>query len=584
MATSLILAMLPLWAASSLIVSGKRYQLGVLGFLSIWTVASVAWGHIVPRLTAWDHVFTIAVWVTVFVCIWLVVQPSRGLLRRRLTSVTVITVGFTVLIVGVSAVPITALIQMLGWGHDNSAFIFLARANTDCGGLLATCSVTPEAVPSYLIEYPQGLSVSWASLPGAFAGSSFLDSLHVYAALYLLTSLVLVLVISWFAVSLARNSTWAWAAGMLTGLTVALGVWSHQFWSGFASFLWTIVVIVAFLILRESQILSSDRLWFVFAAISLIAVYYSHQLLFPFLFVYVMVDGFVHRRPLLNAFRKSPLFLVGAALVSLALALSAPRTAQGNSFIDQVVAVGGAEALPLWVWIPLCIVGGFILFARGTTDRVALRWSMLTGGLMFGALALLTIRVNGYISYYPMKFLTFLVLILIACSAAVVVHKPLQTRAHQAWFTLGGLAVLALAVLPPLLRYPGFKTAYQGSTPTVLRTLATDLYGGGVGLCAQFVLRASDGLPNTVGRVEVYRGGRLQPLESRWINLIRGQWDTQAWLNEVDWRPMSDIPPDTTPDAVITHDGIGESPSDVLRLDLGELCDREQLPAVLPIG
>ena len=58
----------------------------------------------------------------------------------------------------------------------------------------------------------------------------------------------------------------------------------------------------------------------------------------------------------------------------------------------------------------------------------------------------------------------------------------------------------------------------------------------------------------------------------------------QAWLNEVDWRPMSEIPADAVPDAVITHDGVGEAPPGVLRIDLGEQCDREQLPSVLPVG
>ena len=388
----------------------------------------------------------------------------------------------------------------------------------------------------------------------------------------------------WLAVSRSRKSTWAWGAGLFAGLTVAVGVWSHQFWSGFASFLWASLMVIAFIALRESGLLGVGRLWFVFALMSLVSVYYSHQLLLPFLFVYVLMDALIHRRSLLGTARQSPWLLSILALAALVLTLLAPRSAQGNSFVDQVVVEAGMEAIPLWVWIPLAIASGFILFARGDRDRVTLRWSMVTGGLMFGALALLTIRVNGYISYYPMKLLYFLVLVMIAATSAVVVQKPIDTRARQAWFTSSGLAVLALAVLPPLLRYPGFKTAYQGSTPTVLRTLTTDLYGGGVGLCAPFVLDALDQLPPDTGRVEVYRAGVLHPLEGRWINQIRGSWDTEAWENEVDWRPMSKIPSESLPDTIITHDGVGTSPPGVLRLDLGEPCDRQELPPVLPIG
>ena len=577
-------ALLPLWLVGVMIVAGRRSRLSFLGFFALWTVTSLAWGQLLPRLAVWEGVFPVAVWATTLVGVWLVARPSVEVFRRRLAVVAVISAGFVAVIVGLGSIPTRALLQVLGWGHDNSAHIFLTQANAYCGGLLSACGLDLEYVPSYMIEYPQGFSATWASLPGAFASSGLLDSLHAYAAIYLLASLTLVVVTGWLAVSLSRKSTWAWGAGVLAGLTVAVGVWGHQFWSGFASFLWASLIIVAFIVLRESGLLAAGKLWLVFALLSLISIYYSHQLLLPFLLVYVMVDALIHRHSLLGAARQSPLPTSLFVLAALVLALLAPRSAQGNSFIDQVVVEAGMEAIPLWVWIPLSIVGGFVLFARGDSDRVALRWSMLAGGLMFGALALLTIRVNGYVSYYPVKLLTFLALILIALSAAVVVAKPIDTRARQAWFTLSGLAVLALAVLPPLLRYPGFKTAYQGSTPTVLRTIVSDLYGGGVQLCAPFVMRALDELPDDVGRVEVYRAGQLQPLEGRWINQVRGNWDTQAWLNEVDWRPMSEIPSDAVPDAVITCDGVGEAPPGVLRLDLGELCDRERLPSVLPVG
>lgn len=577
-------ALLPLWLIGVVVASGKRFRLGFLGFFALWTLASLAWGQLLPRFAVWEGLFPVAVWITVLVSVWIVAQPSVQLFRRRLVVIAVMSAGFVAVIVGLGLMSTRALLQVLGWGHDNSAHIFLAEANAHCGGLLSACRLDLDDVPSYLIEYPQGFSATWASLPGAFASSGLIGSLHAYAAIYLLTSLAIVIVTGWLAVSLARRSTWAWGAGALAGLTVAAGVWSHQFWSGFASFLWASLMIVAFIVLRESRLLGTGRLWFVFASVSLVAVYYSHQLLLPFLFVYVVVDTVVHRRSLLSAARQSPFLVAVVALAALILGLLAPRSAQGNGFLDQVVVEAGMEVIPLWVWIPLAISGGFILFARGDRDRVALRWSMLTGGLMFGALALLTIRENGYVSYYPMKLLTFLVLVLIALSAAIVVAKPIDTRAHQAWFTLSGLAVLALALLPPLLRYPGFKTAYQGSTPSVLRTLVSDVYGGGVQLCAPFVLRALDELPADAGRVEVYRGGLLQPLEGRWINQVRGYWDTQAWLNEVDWRPMSEIPVDAIPDAVITHDGLGDAPPGALRLDLGELCDREPLPSVLPVG
>ncbi len=581
---SVALALLPLWVVGVLIAAGKRYQLGLLGFSSLWTITSVAWGQLLPRLTVWEGLFPVAVWLTTFAGTWIVVQPSIELLRKRLAVVAVMSAAFVAILLGLGSLSTNALLQAMGWGHDNSAHIFLADANAECGGLLSACWLDLEDVPAYLIEYPQGFSVTWASLPGAFSSSGFLGSLQAYAAIYLLTSLALVVVTGWLAVSLTRKSTWAWAAGVLAGVCVAVGVWSHQFWSGFASFLWASLIIVAFIILRESGLLPVGRLWFVFALMSLVSVYYSHQLLLPFLFVYVVVDALVHRHSLLSTARQSGWLISGIVLGALILGLLAPRSAQGNSFINQVAVEAGMEAIPLWVWIPLAVVGGFVLFARVGHDRVALRWAMLTSGALFGALAVLTLRVNGYVSYYPMKLLTFLVLILIAASAAVVVAKPIETRARQTWFTLSALAALGLAVLPPLLRYPGFKTAYQGSTPTVIRTLAQDPFGGGVALCAPFVLDAVDRLPSDVGRVEVYRNGELQPLEGRWINQIRGHWDTTAWVNEIDWRSMEEIPEDQLPDIIIRHDSVGLTPAGVPQLELGELCDRRQLPPVLPIG
>lgn len=567
-----------------MIAAGNRYRLGLLGFFALWTGTSVAWGQLLPRLGAWEGLFPVAVWVTTLVGVWKIAQSSAEVLRRRLAAVAIISAGFVSLIVGLGSLSTRSLVQVLGWGHDNSAHIFLAEANAYCGGLLSACRLDLRDVPSYLIEYPQGFSVTWASLPGAFTSSGLLGSLQAYTAIYLLTTLALVVVTGWLAVSLTRRSTWAWAAGVLAGLCVAAGVWSHQFWSGFASFLWASLLIVAFIVLRESGLLPVGRLWFVFALMSLVSVYYSHQLLLPFLIVYVVVDALVHRHSLLSTARQSLWLITGIVLGALILGLLAPRSAQGSSFIDQVVVEAGMEAIPVWVGVPLAVVGGFVVFARGSHDRVALRWAMLTSGALFGALAVLTLRVNGYVSYYPMKLLTFLVLILIAASAAVAVAKPIETRARQTWFTLSALAALGLAVMPPLLRYPGFKTAYQGSTPTAIRTLAQDPFGGGVALCAPFVLDAVDRLSSDVGRVEVYRNGELQPLEGRWINQIRGHWDTTAWVNEIDWRPMEEIPKDQLPDIIISHDSVGLTPEGVPRLVLGELCDRRQLPPVLPIG
>lgn len=572
-----------LFAGLMILASGRPKGLALEGLL-IWAAASIAWAQLLPRVSAPAVVFPAAVWLTVILGLGWLGRPRMTILRIRWRWF----LGFTTLIVG-SAVAIgwlstSALMQVLGWGHDNSAHIFLAEANAYCGGLLSACRRDLVAVPSYLIDYPQGFSVTWASLPGAFTSSGLLGSLHAYAAIYLLTSLALVVVTGWLAIVLVRRSRWAWGAGILAALTVAVGVWSHQFWSGFASFLWASLLIMAFIVLRESGLLAIGKLWIILAGSTLISVYYTHQLLFPFLLTYVTVDVLTHRRFVIAAARQSPLPIAVTSLVVFLLGILAPRSAQGNSFIDQVVVEAGMEAIPLWLWVPLAIVGGFVVFSRSEFDRPALRWSMITGGLMFGGLAILTVRENGYVSYYPMKLLTFLVLVLIAASASVVVGKPIDTRARQAWFTLSGLAVLGLAVLPPLLRYPGFKTAYQGSTPTVLRTLTTDLYGGGVALCSPFVLQVIDQLPADVGRVEVYRFGLLQPLEGRWINQVRGKWDSEAWSNEIDWRPMSEVPDNALPGAIISHDGAGNSPPGVLRLDLGELCSQEQLPSVLPVG
>jgi hypothetical protein len=566
------------------VIAGRRPALGVLGFVSIWTIAAVGWGQVLPRLSAWPGLFPTLVWASTLTALWLVAQPSRGVLRNRFASVVILTVGLVGMSALIGLLPDRVAIQLLGWGHDNSAHIFLAEANAACGGLLSACQSGLESVPSYLIEYPQGFSATWASLPGAFAGSGLIASTPGYTAIYLLASLALVAVSAWLAVSFAQPSRWAWGAGVLSVLVLVFGVWSHQFWSGFASFLWASLIIVAFVVLREAKILVTGRLWFSLALGSLVAVYYTHQLLLPFITVYVAVDALRGRSSLLSIVRKAPALIGGIAVVSVLLVALAPPSAQGNSFLDQVVVEAGMEVLPLWVWVPLTVVGGFVVFARGDRDRVALRWAMLTSGGLFAGLALLTIRVNGYVSYYPMKLLTFLTLILIASSAAVVVAKPIETRARQAWFTLSGIAVLGLALLPPLLRYPGFKTAYQGSTPTALRTLAYDVYGGGVALCAPFVLEALDRLPPNVGRVEVYRNGQLQPLEGRWINSIRGHWETTAWRNEVDWRPMEEIPQDQLPDIILSHDSAGRTPEGVPRLVLGELCDRQQLPSVLQIG
>lgn len=576
--------MLPLWLASLIITSGRRPAIATLSFASFWTFSAVVWGQIIPRMSGWQELSSLLVWLTMLLVVWKIAAPSIALLRQRIWVVAGLTLGFGIVCVALGVLPIGPLIQVLGWGHDNSAHVLLIDSNVLCGGFLFVCGSALKNVPSYLVEYPQGFSVTWASLTGAFADRDLNAALRIYASVYLLSSLALIAATAWLAIALALGSRWRWAAAVMSTITIAFGVWSHQFWSGFASFIWAALIILAFVVMREASLLVIGRLWIILAGSSLIAVYYSHQLLIPFLAIYIFVDTLVNRQQIAATARRSPGIVMSMTFAGTGLALLAPRTAQGNSFIDQVLVQAGMESVPTWVWIPLSVAGGLVLFARVHRDRAALRWATLSSGALFGALALFTLRVNGYVSYYPMKLLTFLVLILIAASAAIVVAKPINTRAHQAWFTFSGLAVLTLAILPPLLRYPGFKTAYQGSTPTVLRTLLHDVYGGGVALCAPFVLRAVDKLPPAIERVEVYRNGELQPLEGRWINSIRGHWDTTAWKNEVDWRPMEAIPRDQLPDMIISHDSVGRTPNGIPRVNFGEPCDRRQLPPVLPIG
>lgn len=583
MSLGLVGVFAPLLVTGTMVIASRRPgRLAIEGLL-IWGTVSIAWAQLLPRIATPARVFPAAVWLTVFLALWLLGRPRIHLLRMRWRWL----IGLAALIVGSAAaigwLSTSALMQVLGWGHDNSAHIALTRANAECGGFLFACGSRTPDVPSYLIEYPQGFSVAWASFPGAFGGSEFPSSLAPYALIYLLTSLGVLALAAALAAALVQRGP-RWLAGALTVLVLAVGVWSHQFWSGFASFLWAIVLVLAFIVLRETGVLRTNSYWFAFATMAVLATYYTHQLLAPFIVVYVLADGWANRRELANAARERILVPILVAVCFFSLLALAPRSAQGSTFLEQVLVEAGMEAIPLWVWIPLLVIGSLPLFARNSSERIALRWAVLMNFALFGLLALLTLKNLGYVSYYPMKLLTFLVLILVACSSAVVVAKPLQTRANQLWFTLGGLAVLGLAVLPPLLRFPGFKTAYQGSTPSVLRTVAADFYGGGVALCAPFVFKSLDALQDAVGRVEVYRDGILYPLEGRWINTIRGTWTTEAWANEVDWRPLAEIPQGNDPDAILLHNGEAVTASDVPVFNLGEPCGRERLPSVLPLG
>jgi len=314
--------------------------------------------------------------------------------------------------------------------------------------------------------------------------------------------------------------------------------------------------------------------WTFFSAATLVAVFYSYQLLLPILATFIFVDAISNRG--LDPRKASKRFLPSLLLVLAAgmLLVIAPRSAQGSSYLSQLLEEGGMEAIPNYVLLPLIVVAGLLYFARTPTDRVALRWTFLASIGYFTVLSVITLRELGYISYYPMRVGYVVVALSIPAVAAVLVTRPFRTDAAWPWFTLSALLALLLAMVPPLVRTPGFKTAYQGSTPTVMRTAATDLFGGGVPVCAPFVLELSSdtALPEDA-HVVIVRDGIEQAIEARWVNLLRGSWSSKVWEQEIPFREVN------------REQRIADG---FTLIDIGpdnpRSCDDVPLPPVLPIG
>ena len=196
---------------------------------------------------------------------------------------------------------------------------------------------------------------------------------------------------------------------LIVALLVAFSQISYVFWMGFPPFLWTCCIILAIVKLITNQSNQSYRV--MLGGVGLTLVNYSYPLLSPVLVLIILLElAKMSRADFVYCWTKR--YVVGAAGLTI-IVLNVAVVLKSLNVRHYVDDDGGIQPIEirnvLAIFIVILILIGISRYSLKTLPLIVIAFFAST--MNFAALALLSQRDLGYVSYYPAKA-GYLVLIL----------------------------------------------------------------------------------------------------------------------------------------------------------------------------
>ena len=299
------------------------------------------------------------------------------------------------------------MIAPLLWGYDNSAHVpALSQVYRHSGFLYSGTLPELFSFSNYVNGYPPLHSGTWAfvmSVVNVRLGGGY-EILNFYGFFFFGTALLIVSLISrqWVE-GLSR-----WFEGrsqiilfLFIGVLIAFSQASYIFWLGYPSFFWTCGVIIAISEVTSKTANQSHRV--AFGILGLTLVNYSYPLLSPVLVIVLISE-------LLKMSKTDFLYCwihkqIIAATGLLALVLNVAVVLKSLNVRKYLYDTGGIQPVEIRNLLPIVV----IVIAMGLTYKYTLRSmpvvfvAFLASVINFAALAILSHRDQGSVSYYPQK-------------------------------------------------------------------------------------------------------------------------------------------------------------------------------------
>jgi hypothetical protein len=511
----------------------KRFGLleTVVGLFSAWMLLAILIG-------VWGQYFTFAkipgslAALLVFGLLTIQKVDTRAITRKTYRAELIIGSLVFLSIIAIDQIAAQHIITFLGYGYDNSAHVASVREVVTDRAFF-TGQMQPEKFVSFLGSTPQGPAgaVSLLADVSGVSGQNLASLLRIFLTA---TLLIPVATVTFCFIALQQQSKSFLKALVFTTLIAvvcAIGYPSHMWFSGFlSSNLATLVLLMgtALFILGQETSTKVFLLLLLVVIQSFIYLLYTPPLVL-FLIILLLKIAMEKQSLKSEVFRIlcSPRILSLLA-VSFALVVIAIKGIFSQYGTNQFLAPGGIEPLP--VATTFFIFGATLFLVSNLKNHSIVLQSISVASITLVSIACAGVAYSvwrtGLIMYYPTK---------LATSVFVIVLFLFSLRLNQniKLESIAKTVALQIFIASMVISYIGlnptiFKTAYMGSGKGVLSALKegrAEVVDGSIVLA---LTKVADGYNRPI--LELFPE-RDSELNTRWINLLAGQWTDASWIS-----------------------------------------------------
>ncbi len=320
------------------------------------------------------------------------------------------------------------LISPLLWGYDNSAHIPALSQVYRHGGFIYSGQLPQDfTFSNYVNGYPPLQQGTWSflmSIANAQMSGGY-EVLRYFSFFFFGTGILTASLVAaeWSQVNFpTKNITINKIFVLAVALLVTFSQISYVFWMGFPPFLWTCCIILAIVKVITDEKIQSRRV--MIGIFGLTLVNYSYPLLSPVL-IFVLVFE------LIKMSKNDYLFVwthkkIMSVLVLIATVLNVAVVMKSLNVRHYVDDEGGIQPIDVKnFFLLVSVVTMLVIFSRLTLRTMPLIVFTFYASLInFGALALISKRSVGYVSYYPVKAGYLVIILGIASLGGIIRFVP----------------------------------------------------------------------------------------------------------------------------------------------------------------
>ena len=483
--------------------------------LLILSAMTLLWGWVGPLIQPISRPFA----VLMILCWGAFCFSNEKKLKVKIFQTSTLIIGVLTIVIFLQSNQ--GLISPLLWGYDNSAHIPALSQVYRHGGFIYSGQLPPDfTFSNYVNGYPPLQQGTWSFLMSIanIQMSGGYEVLRYFSFFFFGTGLLTASLVAaeWSQVNfLKKNVIPNKIFVLIIALLVAFSQISYVFWMGFPPFLWTCCIILAIVKLITDEKNQSYRV--IIGIFGLTLVNYSYPLLSPVL-IYVLVFE------LIKMSKNDYLFIwtqktIMSVLVLIASVLNVAVVMKSLNVRHYVDDEGGIQPIDVKnFFILIVVVTLLVIISRFTLRNMPLIVFTFYASLInFGALALISERSQGYISYYPQKAGYLALIIGMACLGKLLTFSPKTYGSSLMYFAAIFLAVgvLCFSVVRASISESGFA-----STSTFLINQFHQSEDPNRECFVHAMDITSDLQLNTDNRTILFQ---QHDLNTRWINGIRGR-------------------------------------------------------------